>query len=162
MVYLRVPTLVSYIIQASAYSISALQPVSEDGLEVSRPLWLLAGAVRRERRLYECDLVPRSARRLYAERKTRSVCQRHELRTLAPFVSLVGENLDFQVFESRGFVAQDDTVVVLGFERSLIKSTDRTFEQEWAHVYALRDGKVAKFLALEDTAAHAVALDATS
>ena len=26
-----------------------------------------------------------SARRVYAERKTRSVCQRHELRALAPF-----------------------------------------------------------------------------
>ena len=80
----------------------------------------------------------------------------------AEFFSLVGGNIEFERFEPREFVAQGDTVVVLGFERSLIKPTGRTFEQEWAHVYKLRDGKVAEFLALEDTAAHAVALDATS
>ncbi len=81
---------------------------------------------------------------------------------VAEFFSLVGENLEFERFEPREFVAQGDTVVVLGFERSLIKPTGRTIEQEWANVYKLRDGKVAEFLALEDTAAHAVAFDATS
>ncbi len=81
---------------------------------------------------------------------------------VAEFFSLVGGNLEFERFEPREFVAQGDTVVVLGFERSLVKATGRTFEQEWAHVYKLRDGKVAEFLALEDTAAHAVAFDATS
>ncbi len=81
---------------------------------------------------------------------------------VAEFFSLVGGNLEFERFEPREFVAQGDTVVVLGFERSRIKPTGRTFEQEWAHVYKLRDGKVAEFLALEDTAAHAVAFDATS
>jgi uncharacterized protein len=81
---------------------------------------------------------------------------------VAEFFSLVGGNLEFERFEPREFVAQGDTVVVLGFERSLVKPTGRTFEQEWAHVYKLRDGKVARFLAIEDTAAHAVAFDATS
>jgi ketosteroid isomerase-like protein len=81
---------------------------------------------------------------------------------VAEFFSLVGGNLEFERFEPREFVAQGDTVVVLGFERSLVKPTGRTFEQEWAHVYKLRDGKVAEFLALEDTEAHAVAFDATS
>jgi ketosteroid isomerase-like protein len=81
---------------------------------------------------------------------------------VAEFFSLVGGNLEFERFEPREFVAQGDTVVVLGFERSRIKPTGRTFEQEWAHVYKLRDGKVAEFLALEDTAAHAGAFDATS
>ena len=78
---------------------------------------------------------------------------------VAEFFSLVGNNLVFERFEPREFVAQGDTVVVLGFERSLIKATGRTFEQEWAHVYSLRKSKVAKFLALEDTAAHVVAFD---
>ena len=81
---------------------------------------------------------------------------------VAEFFSLVGGNLEFERFEPREFVAQGDTVVVLGFERSLVKPTGRTFEQEWAHVYKLREGKVAEFLALEDTAAHAVAFEATS
>ncbi|CAN5255594.1 nuclear transport factor 2 family protein [soil metagenome] len=79
---------------------------------------------------------------------------------VAEFFSLVGETLEFEQFEPREFVAQGETVVVLGFERSLVKPTGRMFEQEWAHVYALKDGKVAKFLALEDTAAHVVAFEA--
>ncbi len=79
---------------------------------------------------------------------------------VAEFFSLVGENLKFQEFEPRKFVAQGETVVVLGFERSLVKPTGRTFEQEWAHVYTLRDGKIAKFRAIEDTAALVVAFDA--
>ena len=49
---------------------------------------------------------------------------------VAEFFSLVGENLEFQEFELRQFVAQGDTVVVLGFERRLVKPTGRTFEQE--------------------------------
>ena len=76
------------------------------------------------------------------------------------FFSLVGETLEFQQFEPREFVAQGDTVVVLGFERNLIKPTGRTFEQEWAHVYALRDGKIVKHRGFEDTAAYVAALDA--
>lgn len=81
---------------------------------------------------------------------------------VAEFFSLVGETLEFEQFEPREFVAQGDTVVVLGFERNLIKPTGRTFEQEWAHVYTLRDGKIAKVRCFEDTAAYVVAFDATS
>jgi ketosteroid isomerase-like protein len=79
---------------------------------------------------------------------------------VAEFFSSVGETIEFEQFEPREFVAQGDTVAVLGFERNLINPTGRTFEQEWAHVYTLRGGKIAKFRAFEDTAAHVVALDA--
>jgi uncharacterized protein len=79
---------------------------------------------------------------------------------VAEFFSLLGENLEFQQFEPREFVAKGDTVVVLGYERSLVKPTGRTFEQEWAHVYTLRDGKIAKGRFIEDTAAYVVAFDA--
>ena len=78
------------------------------------------------------------------------------------FFSLVGETLEFQQFEPREFVRQGDTVVVVGYERNLIKPTGRTFEQEWAHVYTLRDGKIAKHQGFENTAAYVVALDAAS
>ncbi len=85
---------------------------------------------------------------------------RREREGVAAFFSLVGKNLEFQQFEPREFVVQGDTVVVVGYERSLIKPTGRTLEQEWAHVYTLRDGKIAKFRAFEDTAALVVAFDA--
>ena len=78
---------------------------------------------------------------------------------VAEFFSLLGENLEFQQFEPREFVAQDDTVVALGYERSLIKPTGRTFEQEWAHVYTFRDEKIARGRFFEDTAAQVVAFD---
>ena len=81
---------------------------------------------------------------------------------VAEFFSLVGETLEFQQFEPREYVGQGDNVVVLGYERNLIKPTGRTFEQEWAHVYTLRDGKIAKHRGFEDTAAYVVALDAAS
>jgi ketosteroid isomerase-like protein len=79
---------------------------------------------------------------------------------VAEFFSLLGDTIEFQQFEPREFVAQGDTVVVVGFERNLIKPTGRTFEQEWAHVYTLRDGKIAKGRFFEDTAAYAVAFGA--
>ena len=85
---------------------------------------------------------------------------RHEPEGVAEFFSLVEETLEFEQFEPREFVAQGDTVVVLGYERSLVKSTGRTFEQEWAHIYTLRDGKIAKVRIIDDTAAQVVAFEA--
>ena len=73
---------------------------------------------------------------------------------------MLGENLEFEQFEPREFVAQGDMVVALGYERSLIKPTGRTIEQEWAHVYTLRDGKIAKLRVFEDTAQFVVAFGA--
>jgi uncharacterized protein len=86
---------------------------------------------------------------------------RHGREGVAEFFSLLGETLEFEQFEPREFVAQGDTVVVLGYERSVVKPTGRAFEQEWAHVYTLRDGKIAKGRFIEDTAAQVVAFDAT-
>ena len=77
---------------------------------------------------------------------------------IAEFFSVLDETLEFEQFEPRGFVAQGDAVVVLGYERSVAKATGRSFEQEWAHVYTLRDGKIATGRFFEDTAAEAAAL----
>ena len=76
------------------------------------------------------------------------------------FFSLLGETLEFEQFEPREYVAQGDTVVVLGHEQSIVKPTGRGFEQEWAHAYTLRDGKIATGLFIEDTAAQVEALSA--
>ncbi len=86
---------------------------------------------------------------------------RHGHEGVVEFFSLIGETLEFEQFEPREFVAQGDTVVVLGYERSIAKATGRPLEQEWAHVYTLRDGKIATGRLFEDTAAAVVAFDAT-
>ena len=85
---------------------------------------------------------------------------RHGHEGVAEFFSLVEETLEMEQFAPREFVAQGDTVVVLGYERSLVKLTGRTFEQEWAHVYTLRAGKIAKGRIMDDTAAQVVAFGA--
>jgi ketosteroid isomerase-like protein len=79
---------------------------------------------------------------------------------IAEFFTLLDETLEFEQFEPRKFVGQGDTVVVVGYERSLAKRTGRTFEQEWAHVYTMRDGKIATGLFIEDTATMVDALSA--
>jgi uncharacterized protein len=79
---------------------------------------------------------------------------------IAEFFSLLGETLEFEQFEPRKFVAQGDTVVVLGYERDIVKQTGRGFEEQWAHIYTLRDGKIATGMFFEDTAAYVVALNA--
>ncbi len=73
---------------------------------------------------------------------------------------MVEEPIEFEQFEPREFVAQGDTEIVLGYERSLVKSTGRTFEQEWVHIYALRDGKIDKVRIIDDTAAQVAAFEA--
>src|SRR3712207_3738999 len=44
---------------------------------------------------------------------------------VAEFFSVIGETLEFEQFEPREFVAQGDTVVVVGYERSVVKQTGR-------------------------------------
>ena len=78
---------------------------------------------------------------------------------VAEFFSLVGGALEFHQFEPREFVAQGDTVVAIGYEHSLVKPTGRTFQQEWVHVYTVRDGKIATFRGFEDTAALVAAFE---
>jgi uncharacterized protein len=48
---------------------------------------------------------------------------RHGHEGVAQYFSLLDENLEFEQFEPREFVAQGDTVVVVGFERSVSKAT---------------------------------------
>jgi uncharacterized protein len=79
---------------------------------------------------------------------------------IAQFFTLLDETLEFEQFEPRQFIGQGDTVVVLGYERDVVKQTERGFEEEWAHVYTLRDGKIATGLFIEDTAAYVEALSA--
>ena len=79
---------------------------------------------------------------------------------IAVFFTLLDETLEFEQFEPRKFVAQGDTVVVLGYERDVMKQTGRGFEEEWAHIYTLRDGKIVTGLFLENTAAYVEALSA--
>jgi uncharacterized protein len=69
------------------------------------------------------------------------------------FLAAFPETLEIQAFEPREFVARGDTVVMLGRERARVKPTERVCESEWAMVFSLRDGKIARLRQYHDTAA---------
>ena len=60
---------------------------------------------------------------------------------------------DIQVFDQEDFIAQDDRVVVTGRTKALIRSTGRTVENEYVHVFTIAGGKVQRFVEFFDTAA---------
>jgi ketosteroid isomerase-like protein len=82
---------------------------------------------------------------------------RHGRAQVAQFFTAVNETLEILQFEPRTFLAHDDTVVVLGYERALAKPTSRSFESEWVMVFTLRASQVVRFRAYHDTAAMVIA-----
>jgi uncharacterized protein len=76
------------------------------------------------------------------------------------FFPVLAATEEFEQFEPREYIAQGDQVVVLGYLRSRVKATGRTYENEWAMVWTLRDGKVLRFRTYEDTAAEVAAYQA--
>jgi uncharacterized protein len=82
---------------------------------------------------------------------------RHGRDQVAQFFAAIAESLEVQDFGIDRIIVQDDTVVALGHERMRVKTTGRTYETEWAHVFTLRDGKVVEFREYADSAAVAEA-----
>jgi ketosteroid isomerase-like protein len=64
---------------------------------------------------------------------------------VAKFFEQVGQTWSFERFEPRQFIAQGDTVVVLGFYSGTAKTSGKPFATEWAQVFTITDGKVSKF-----------------
>ena len=67
------------------------------------------------------------------------------------------ENIEFHAVEPREFIAQGDKVVVLFYREGTMRRSGRTFAAHDAHVFTLRDGKITRHEAIEDTAAEVVA-----
>jgi len=83
--------------------------------------------------------------------------RRHGPQQVAEFFRLVDETQTAEVFEPREFMADKDKVVVLGTQRWRVKSTGRVYEDDWAHVFTIENGKITKFDEFHDTAAEAAA-----
>jgi uncharacterized protein len=73
------------------------------------------------------------------------------------FFAAVEAEADIESFEPQMFTAQEDRVVVFGFEKLRSKHTGRSYESYWAHSYTLAGGKIIKFREYSDTAAVAAA-----
>jgi ketosteroid isomerase-like protein len=76
------------------------------------------------------------------------------------FQEMVGA-VDVLALEPQEFVAQGDTVVVLGHYRFRAKATGITYDTDWAMVWWFRAGKVVKFQIHDDSATEAAALRGT-
>jgi len=69
------------------------------------------------------------------------------------FVKALNALVELDRFEPKEFIARGDRVVVLGDNTSLVRSTGRILDFEWAHAFTLRDGKVIAFHEYSDMVA---------
>jgi ketosteroid isomerase-like protein len=67
------------------------------------------------------------------------------------------EAVDVLMLEPQEYVAQVDTVVVLGHYRFRPKTTGIAYDTDWAMVWRFRDGKIVKFQIHYDTATERIA-----
>ena len=74
---------------------------------------------------------------------------------VAQFFETFNGASEFEVFEPQEYFSRGDRVVVLGHERQRVKATGLVVETEWAMVFTLSGGKIARFHNFVDT--HAVA-----
>ena len=70
---------------------------------------------------------------------------------LAFFIAL-GETEDITAFEPKSFHPSGDTVLVQGRIGLTLKKNGRALDYAWAHIFTVRDGKVAGFREFYDTA----------
>jgi uncharacterized protein len=69
------------------------------------------------------------------------------------WLGAVGESVAIKEFAPQKLFAQGDTVVVLGYEVAEVKATQRTYRNDWVHVFTLAGGKIARFQSSNDAAA---------
>lgn len=71
---------------------------------------------------------------------------------VARFFATLAETQEAEQFEPREFVVQGEKVIALGEYRWRVKKTGKAFRSDFAHVFTIRDGKIAGFHEFYDTA----------
>jgi ketosteroid isomerase-like protein len=79
--------------------------------------------------------------------------QFHGKDQVAHFFSMLEQAQDVIEFEPQNFIAEGDKVAVTGTARWAVKTTGLTYDSPWAHIFTLRDGKIARFEQHTHTAA---------
>ena len=72
---------------------------------------------------------------------------------LADLFQTASEKVETSLMEPREFVAQGDRVLVVGFARGRIKTTNRTWEDHWVFAITVRNGKLTNIREYIDTQA---------
>ncbi|HXB68260.1 MAG TPA: nuclear transport factor 2 family protein [Candidatus Acidoferrales bacterium] len=78
------------------------------------------------------------------------------------FFQALAETQQDMKLTTETFVAQGDVVATLGRYSATVKATGKKFDVPIGHFFTIRDGKIARFVDLSDTAAMADAYVATS
>ena len=73
------------------------------------------------------------------------------------FLSKIGASLDVLSWEPKHVLPAGDEVVATGTWSAKAKPTGRTFAADWAMVFGMRNGEIASFRVVEDTAKVAAA-----
>jgi uncharacterized protein len=81
------------------------------------------------------------------------VGQRRGRQQVGEFFSELAKSQSAKEFEPQEFIGDGDKVVVLGRQQWQVKSTGRTYADEWAHVFWMEKGKIARFKEYHDTEA---------
>jgi hypothetical protein len=76
----------------------------------------------------------------------------HGKAEVARFFSELGAAVQPTRFVVKDVIAENDKVVVLGEATWVVKSTGRSYDSPWVHVFTMRDGKFTRCEALYDTA----------
>ena len=72
---------------------------------------------------------------------------------VADFFSRLADHQENLVFDLTDFIAQGDKVVVLGNFTWRVKSTNKKYTSNFAHIVTINDGKITGFYEYLDTAA---------
>jgi uncharacterized protein len=75
---------------------------------------------------------------------------RHE--GVARFFGILSNALDIETFEPREFIVGGDNVAVQGWTSAKVKVSGKKFDNHWAHVFTIRDGKLARYVGYDTSA----------
>ncbi|MBY8875064.1 nuclear transport factor 2 family protein [Micromonospora sp. PLK6-60] len=74
------------------------------------------------------------------------------------FFTIVRQWISVEVCQPYDFLDAGDRVVVLGFSRTRVLHNAARYEAQWMNVFTIRDGLIARYLDLYDTASMVEAL----
>ena len=69
---------------------------------------------------------------------------------VARYLALSSELAEIQALEIRDIIAHGDKVILLGYEKARITANGKMFASDWAAVFDMVDGKIARLLVIED------------
>ncbi|MGH8611731.1 MAG: nuclear transport factor 2 family protein [Gammaproteobacteria bacterium] len=73
------------------------------------------------------------------------------------YLEMIFAHVEIKEFPITEHLVQGDTVVVLGSEASLVKTTGRSYRMDWVHVLRIANGRIRQLREYNDTAAMAAA-----